>query len=663
MESIQDWEIENAEKLLLPEGQCFDETRRDIIRNLSSIDVQACPGSGKTTVLLAKLLILSQRQPFENGKGICVLTHTNVAINEIKDRLANKVGVLTQYPNFFGTFQSFVDTFLAIPASIHYLKRRPDWIDAQINKDRLISIYKQMPWRVEPKLKEWLYGVANRGIKRLTTVQKDINAQNLFCELRVDYENKKVIRDLDSGTVLLTLDSKIKAARDKCDLIIQLKNKVIKGGVLGFDEAYLIGLKYLSDYESILKTAFQNRFSHVFIDEMQDTDAHQSVIVDKLFKDSGVVIQKIGDMNQAIYRNVKSENLWHPSGLPINQSQRFHEQISAVIKNICVQPNNTLRGNDNNSFCPIPTIIVFDDPKKVLPKYAELIILHNLHGIEVKKGKKNVHKAIGWVKHNEKGELSLSTYWDKYLKETSSKRQYFNNLNEYLVFADITSTLFKQRIISILLRVLEISQNKDISGRGFSKSTLLTLLKNEFANEYQDLLCCISDWLLKVVNGNDVTDYIKDYIEKKFLTMFNPKGGLSELTKFLESSNPATIENNGGHLQPVNTFKFKDSNENTIEIDVGTIHSVKGETHTSTLYLETYYYDGHESERLMDFMKGNFNRNLLKKKRHVESLKMAYVGMSRPTHFLCVAIHKNRIDGHEEGLKQAGWSICDDLVN
>lgn len=53
--------------------------------------------------------------PLSNGKGICVLTHTNVAIDEIKSKLNSQAEVLFNYPNYFGTIQGFVDKFLTIP--------------------------------------------------------------------------------------------------------------------------------------------------------------------------------------------------------------------------------------------------------------------------------------------------------------------------------------------------------------------------------------------------------------------------------------------------------------------------------------------------------------------------------------------------------------------
>ena len=64
----------------------FDKERREIIKNLDSIDVQAFPGSGKTTALVAKLAILAGKWFFDN-RGICVLSHTDAARDEIEERL------------------------------------------------------------------------------------------------------------------------------------------------------------------------------------------------------------------------------------------------------------------------------------------------------------------------------------------------------------------------------------------------------------------------------------------------------------------------------------------------------------------------------------------------------------------------------------------------
>jgi DNA helicase-2/ATP-dependent DNA helicase PcrA len=110
MNSVTKKEINAVERILLPIGQDFgteDSERVQIIKDITnSCHVVACPGSGKTTVLLAKLLILAERMPFENNQGICVLTHTNVAIDEIKRKAGRAGDKLFKYPNFFGTIQA-----------------------------------------------------------------------------------------------------------------------------------------------------------------------------------------------------------------------------------------------------------------------------------------------------------------------------------------------------------------------------------------------------------------------------------------------------------------------------------------------------------------------------------------------------------------------------
>ncbi len=129
MFSISDENITSAEGCLLPHGSTFDTQRCEVIKCLKSKDVQACPGSGKTTALLAKLLIISRQLPLKSNKGICVLTHTNVAIDTITQNMGISAGKLFSYPNHFGTIQSFIDKYLAIPAYVEQFRRRPDIID------------------------------------------------------------------------------------------------------------------------------------------------------------------------------------------------------------------------------------------------------------------------------------------------------------------------------------------------------------------------------------------------------------------------------------------------------------------------------------------------------------------------------------------------------
>lgn len=96
---ITDEDVINVAKIILPEGETFDGERAEFIKALNTVDIQACPGSGKTTCLLAKLLLLGRNLPFNNNSGILVLSHTNAAVDEIKKKILRYCPNLFEYPN------------------------------------------------------------------------------------------------------------------------------------------------------------------------------------------------------------------------------------------------------------------------------------------------------------------------------------------------------------------------------------------------------------------------------------------------------------------------------------------------------------------------------------------------------------------------------------
>ncbi len=87
-------------------------------------------------------------------------------------------------------------------------------------------------------------------------------------------------------------------------------------------------------------------------------------------------------------------------------------------------------------------------------------------------------------------------------------------------------------------------------------------------------------------------------------------------------------------------------------IDVSSVHAVKGETHTATLLLETFYY-GYDMHRILPYLKGQAATGK-EAKRIKESLKVALVSCSRPTHLLGAAIHADTI-----GYRNARMQLTD----
>lgn len=670
IEPVTDAEIEYAESLLLPEGKHFDDERRRVIKDLTTVNVLACPGSGKTTVLLAKLIILAHRMPFSDGRGVCVLTHTNVAIDEITESLGIQASTLFQPPSFFGTFQSFVDRFLAIPACVHYFNKRPDYIDGEKYDTQVGFFFQQLPW--DHELRRFVYGQANRNLAGLSSKEKNLKAIDLMKNLKIDFVLHKVFREVGATRAFLDGKPKKGIVSNKYLEVKKVKIKPIKEGIIGFDEAYFIALKYLHDYAAILAKAFQKRFAYVFIDEMQDTDSLQNEVINRLFSTPEVVVQKIGDVNQSIYAGkVRAETIWRmegPNQLTITGSKRFHETIAKLVRNICIEKNNPLIGCAEVVPKLTPTIIAFkkENIEQVIPRFAELIGEKNLNDHAVRRGRSNVYKAIGWRKHHEDG-IGLSTYWNDFNYSDPSKEESSVGFLDMLAVDKLKmltqgTNYIREHVIRILLRALVITSNRrEQNGRNYfySKTTVLQFLRShDEGKPYRTLTEHISNWAL----FDDITilrKSLESYLRNEFIKIF-PVQNDQALNDFINA--PAMVMNHGKQKQTSNIYQHQLSSGQSVDIRVGTIHGAKGETHTATLYLETTYQGSSEFERLIEFVCGNFDETLALKPRHIESLKMAYVGLTRPSHFLCLGMLAENFTAHEARLAAAGWELDKTLL-
>jgi len=94
-----------------------------------------------------------------------------------------------------------------------------------------------------------------------------------------------------------------------------------------------------------------------------------------------------------------------------------------------------------------------------------------------------------------------------------------------------------------------------------------------------------------------------------------------------------------------------------LEIEITSVHAVKGQTHSATLYLESLYHK-YESQHLEQQFLGNAIQSNVGQ-RVKQSIKMAYVGFSRPTDLLCIAVHKERFETFLDGLNEEEWEIVE----
>lgn len=660
IDNISEDDIRYAEKILLPNGKEFDEERKAFIRNFNTIDLQAVPGSGKTTALLAKLVILERKLPFADGSGILVLSHTNAAIDEIKEKIQKHCPKLFSYPNFIGTIQSFVDEFLAIPIYNLGFKKKLNWIDTERYQEELLRLFKIIAWRKEyDEPTKWFY---QRHINKATAeangnakLKKEICNKYIekeVCDLYYDFITDEI---KNGNNDVLLKDATNKKFIGLKAIIIE----VLRKGIMSYDYAYYFAENYLHKIP-LIREILQKRFSFVFVDEMQDMDTHQYNLLEKIFYDEGnsvSKIQRIGDKNQAIYNSVKPTDVWQDRAdvLRLNGSQRLSKPIADVVKKFAIYNDATFDIVGKNECELKPHILVFETATigSIIPCFAEIVKDNGLT-----KSDKPI-KVVCWntdwkeddTSRQDDSKLRLEDYYKSFKKEKGKPKQDYENLKKYLLYFEKKKTLepFRKNILNAFLKILRLENINTADDRPYTKKTLIDVIHERDIQKYDEFNLNLYNWSIGIIQEktNEVLESIRTYIPT--LLQFFDKT-ISTSSYFINNNNYETLANNPDILKPTNHY-----NEDGFEIEITSVHAVKGQTHCATLYLESYYHSKYESQRLSNQFLGNsFKDNRV---HHKTSVKMAYVGFSRPTDLLCIAIHKDRFDELLNTINTDIWEI------
>ncbi|MFC2109943.1 UvrD-helicase domain-containing protein [Bacteroidota bacterium] len=651
MIDVSENDIAYAEKILLGVDKHFDDERLRFIKDFATLDLQAVPGSGKTTALLAKLLILETKLPLINDRAVLVLSHTNTAIDEIKSRIGKYCPKLFSYPHFIGTIQSFVDVFLAIPCYTNKFKQKPYRIDNEIYDEQVEKFYDT---------------TRNVGLRNYLDRQRDgitflksirLNTElNLISYLNGNEENFK-IKNKETKTYISLKNFKI---------------NLLENGYLHFDDAYFLAEYMISNTPNCINVIRQ-RFNYIFIDEMQDMDLHQYNLLEKIFfrnEDPLCSIQRVGDINQAIFNGFSdSEGVWsyRDNIKYINGSYRLSPKIASIVEKLALTPNPIEGRNTNLDGSEIqikPTIIIYNNENKgnIIEFFANKIsklINEDL----IPNNEENTYQVVAWRKeHPDDDKIGLKDYCPNYNEISIKTKIDYRCLNDYLMHFDKekrTLESIRKNILNAFLRILRIENIKDENDRFFTKKKLINKIKSLSEVEYEKLKLNLYKWSIGVIKSdNTIINEIRRYIPE-FLIFFDKAIGVSLAFINNESEHQPNQEEG---VQTNNNFNFEG-----LDLQVGTVHSVKGQTNTASLYLETFFgrgYGNYESERLRhqilgDSVSDTLNTNVSSKEKIKKSAKMAYVGFSRPTHFLCVGIHKDRFDSCITEIDRTIWDVIE----
>ena len=708
-------EIIIAHEILLKGKKAFDAQRIDVIKEDRSCYVQACPGSGKTTALLAKLIILANKIPLPEGKGVCVLTHTNVAIDEIKARVGQKADALFKYPNFFGTIQTFLHKYVTAAALHYFYGSQITYVDDDISRFVLHKKYSRLGFN--NKLKKYVYAKiaskehtidndeitawgGNEILVSANVIKKKGPRSTLYNFLIGKYELsnipnnvKKLIYDkknmiVESHEIEMILSSKIDWLNQKIILdnkhisinsdagqeYIRIKEEMFKEGIMSFDEAYYLAFRYIKEKGLDFSNFSDKRFKYLFIDEIQDCDNVQVELIKQIFNDKKVIIQRFGDYCQAIYDGenqdeTHDENLRCEDVLYINNSTRFGEKIAKPLRTLCMEENSRLIGNDEVPSIK-PIIITYNDPLTVLPKYVEILDstfipeMNNLSVLQIANNERQedpLHrlnvKACGWVGKKGANERKrfIESYFPTFEKKNVKNKIDGDSFNIFLMKKPNGSTKdYATSIIHGILKYLDLCSVTN-GNRCHTRTSLLDFLAANSIERKENFLSNVMNWALLVAqdNNNENIDSLKasihQYITDILLPLFDART-TSEAEAFILADIVDThsdLSVNQGNI----------FHKNSIDIEIATVHSIKGETHASTLYLETFYNGRHESERFADQFKGiaytGNDEDTLK------NLRVIYVGASRPRYLLCVAIQKDRFDAMDCPELREIWDVVE----
>lgn len=580
---INDDEIEKVYEILFNKEGNFEEEKQKIIKSFESCCIEAVPGSGKTTTLVAKLMILAEKLNKENyEKGICILTHTNIGIDIIKEKLGMKGDVLFRYPNFVGTLQSFIDNYLAIPCYKKKYRRKVDIIDNDMANSYNLKFLKNN------------FYFNQKG---------NMDTEKLYYNFYDEYfyiEEKAILKSKNSNTYK--------------SLFSRIENNILR-----YEEAIQLGKIYVNEYPD-LKKYFSERFFLVLVDEMQDTTQDAFEILENLFDKEKVIVQYIGDRNQNLYNGTDEWYLSSKENPKLNISNRFGKNIANFLN--CIKENsedNLIKGNSNiEDYKPI--LFLYDSLDKneergnniIFDKFIEII---KEKGLDEKKGN---FKVIGHVGVFKEGKVTVSSYFKDFLKNEK-----IFSLNK-IIKKNSKSQPENKKIIKELKSKIELflkKENKEELKEKFDK--FIKIEENRI-----DFNRIIYNYLLLDKNEEKFIDNLFCFLER-ILKESLKKENFNEIFKVKE------VENKNNDNNEMNTY-IKDN----IKLEINTVHGVKGETHLATLYLDTFWYEYDISHYLIKLLSSELTN---KQKNNIQNIKRnrnIFVGASRSQYLLCFACKK-----------------------
>ena len=585
-----------------------------------TVVVKACPGSGKTYSVAARISKLLSEKDFSK-KGIAAISFTNIACVEIEDKLKNDFNtyIPLTYPHFLGTIDSFINSYIFLPFGhlIMDCKERPELV-GEPHSSWSVKKFKNDPDQYFDKT---TFNIENHLIQIAPSeLFKNVTWKNYYSQ---------------DGTINGNIQN-----------IIDSKYKYFKLGYANQSDANYIALKVLEKYHLIAKN-IANRFEYFIIDESQDTNNIQMKIIEILNKSGAKNIMLIGDRDQSIFEwnNANPElfdekyKIWDK--IVLNENRRSSKNICNFITNLSSFDKITavtkeVKNNNNKPEIKgysIPktstkkdsSVITFEESKAsfqiILDEYLKKCKEDNIQITKdnvavLYRGKVN-SEYLDLKKNNYNSE-KLPWVEKEYFVKSIIKGKHFYDNGEFLKGYKLIEKGYWELLEKYLFKPDEESNHKD-----FYCSNLY--IKNKIEKyglkKYRKYIFKFIEILPKTTNKT-IIEWIKEANEK--ISLLKNKNTTS-------LSNKLNINNENSNVLIDDFFGGNLNNENLHPFYFGTVHSVKGKTFDAVLLLlgkkavKNY-------ENIVNEEKSKLNP------KDLEELRIVYVGISRPKRILYMAV-------------------------
>lgn len=258
-----------------------DEQREAVVEKEGALLVLAGAGSGKTKVLTTRIvnLVKSGVNPYK----ILAVTFTNKAAKEMRERLSKMIGEEVVKKMWVGTFHNICGRILRFDLENYISTDGRKWDNNYVIYDETDSnaIIKNAIKKLNLDEKVYAPKLVKAAISNAKSKMQDAYT---FSTRARDYRTQKISEIYD-----------------------EYEKQLMANNAIDFDDMLLLTVNLLSTNEEV-RNKYHERFSHILVDEFQDTNISQYMLIRHLYSNGkadsdlkGRSLCVVGDVDQSIY--------------------------------------------------------------------------------------------------------------------------------------------------------------------------------------------------------------------------------------------------------------------------------------------------------------------------------------------------------------------------